>query len=218
MWRQTLVVPGYWVRQTTAGNYYPERWTLEQTAPSMYQLALQYREKGLKAEEERTYKKCLKLDARYAISQLGLSDKVASLTTIATPHLGTPLADISSKLLSRFVRMLGRLIDLRAFVDLTTARMTEFNRLTPNAPGISYGSVVARSGQLRTHPLLWATHVYLSKHAGPNDGVVPAASQPWGEVVREIDADHWAQIGWSSAFDALAFYEDLMIELRGRGF
>src|SRR5947207_11660478 len=32
------------------------------------------------------------LDARYAISQLGLSDKVASLTTIATPHLGTPLA------------------------------------------------------------------------------------------------------------------------------
>jgi len=157
------------------------------------------------------------LDARYAISQLGLSDKVASLTTIATPHLGTPLADISSKLLARFVRMLGRLIDLRAFVDLTTAQMAQFNRLNQNVRGISYGSVVARSGKLRTHPLLWATHVYLSKHAGPNDGVVPAASQPWGEVVREIDADHWAQIGWTRGFDAEGLYEELLQDLRGRG-
>jgi len=44
----------------------------EQTAPSMYQLALQYREKGLKAEEERTFKKCLKLDQRYAMCHYGL--------------------------------------------------------------------------------------------------------------------------------------------------
>src|SRR5438876_4768867 len=59
------------------------------------------------------------LDARYAISRLGLSDKVASLTTIGTPHLGTPIADIGSRLLKRFVRMAARFIDLRAFVDLT---------------------------------------------------------------------------------------------------
>ena len=158
------------------------------------------------------------LDARYAIAQLGLSDKVASLTTIATPHLGTPLADVGSKLLGRFVRMLGRFFDLRAFVDLTTAQMEQFNRLNPNAPGVAYGSIVARSGQLRTHPLLWATHRYLSKRAGPNDGVVPAASQPWGDVLREIDADHWAQIGWTRTFDAETLYEELLNDLRGRGF
>jgi tetratricopeptide (TPR) repeat protein len=45
---------------------------VEQTAPAMYQLALQYREKGLKAEEERTFKKCLKFDARYAMCHYGL--------------------------------------------------------------------------------------------------------------------------------------------------
>jgi hypothetical protein len=28
--RQTYTIPGYWVRETTAGLYYPERWTLEQ--------------------------------------------------------------------------------------------------------------------------------------------------------------------------------------------
>ena len=40
VWRQTAVVPGYWVRQTTAGVYYPERWTLEQTAPGAYRWRL----------------------------------------------------------------------------------------------------------------------------------------------------------------------------------
>jgi len=40
VWRQTAVVPGYWVRQTTAGVYYPQRWTLEQTAPGAYRWRL----------------------------------------------------------------------------------------------------------------------------------------------------------------------------------
>ena len=158
------------------------------------------------------------LDARYAITRLGLADKVASLTTIGTPHLGTPIADIGSRVLRRFVKMAAKLIDLRAFVDLTTEQMADFNKLVPDKPGISYGSVVARSTQLGTHPVLWATHVYLSRVAGPNDGVVPTASQPWGDVFREIDADHWAQIGWRTGFDAGGLYEELLADLRGRGF
>jgi len=40
VWRQTVVIPGYWLRETTAGTYYPERWTLEQTAPGMYRWRL----------------------------------------------------------------------------------------------------------------------------------------------------------------------------------
>ena len=54
--------------------------------------------------------------------------------------------------------------------------------------------------------------------AGANDGCVPAVSQPWGEVWGHVDADHWAQIGWSKHFDAAAFYEGILRELRGRGF
>ena len=48
--------------------------------------------------------------------------------------------------------------------------------------------------------------------------MVPITSQARGEVLREIEADHWAQIGWSRGFDATSFYEDLLRELRGRGF
>src|SRR5260370_8408641 len=130
------------------------------------------------------------LDARYAISQLGLSGKVASLITIGTPHLGTPLADMGSKMLARIVRMLARFIDLPPFFDLTTAGMERFNRQVPDAPGVAYASVVGRSAKLRTHPLLSAPHGDLSKHARANDGLVPSASQPWGDVVQEIEADH----------------------------
>ena len=38
--RQTVVVPGYWVGVTTAGDYYPQRWTLEQVAPDAYRWTL----------------------------------------------------------------------------------------------------------------------------------------------------------------------------------
>ena len=34
------------------------------------------------------------LDSRFLISKLGMADRVLSLTTIGTPHHGTPLADI----------------------------------------------------------------------------------------------------------------------------
>ncbi len=45
---------------------------VENTAPALYQLATQYRDRGLRNEEERAYKKCLKLDAKYAPCHFGL--------------------------------------------------------------------------------------------------------------------------------------------------
>jgi triacylglycerol lipase len=160
------------------------------------------------------------LDVRYAIAKLGLADRVASVVTIGTPHLGTPVADLGARL-SDFLKLkalLGRVIDLDAFYDLTTDRMERFNREIVDAPGVAYHSVVARIERGRANPLLWPTHAYLSERSGDNDGIVPVASQRWGEVMKEIEADHWAQIGWSPGFDTLAFYEDLLRELRGRGF
>jgi triacylglycerol lipase len=160
------------------------------------------------------------LDVRYALAKLGIADRVASLVTIGTPHLGTPIADLGTRLgeLLLLKPLLGRVVDIDAFYDLTTDRMARFNRDVADVPGVMYASVVARIERARANPLLWPTHKYLSERAGENDGVVPASSQRWGEVWKEIDADHWAQIGWGKEFDALAFYEELLRELRGRGF
>jgi hypothetical protein len=58
----------------------------------------------------------------------------------------------------------------------------------------------------------------LSSRSGPNDGIVPASSQRWGQVLREVEADHWAQVGWSLRFDAVTLYEEILRDLASLGF
>src|SRR4051794_1601724 len=86
------------------------------------------------------------LDSRYMISRLGMAGRVLSLTTLGTPHRGTPFADWG---LRRFRRLLSPVLDFLllpygAFQDLTVAGAAEFNRLTPDAPGVRYFSVAGR--------------------------------------------------------------------------
>ncbi len=162
------------------------------------------------------------LDARYAVSRLGLGRRVASLTTVGTPHRGTPIADLGAGL-KRRLRLDGALaamgLRLEALDDLTLGRMEAFNRQVPDARGVAYGSVVGTVARKRhTSPLLVPGYLWLRERAGENDGMVPASSQEWGEVLFRIEADHWAQIGWSRHFDAAEFYAMLLRELRGRGF
>jgi len=162
------------------------------------------------------------LDARYAISRLGMAKHVATLVTVGAPHLGTPVADLGAGLAARLGLRLALEtagVGLGAFDDLTVARMEAFNAEVADAPGVSYGSVVGIVRKKRhMNPLLVPTYLYLKARAGDNDGMVPAASQRWGEVLATIEADHWAQIGWSRRFDAAEFYAGLLRELRGRGF
>jgi triacylglycerol lipase len=161
------------------------------------------------------------VDARFAISCLGCRKRVASLTTIATPHRGTPLADLGNALIGE--NGLGRLLSLvglgvGALADLNTKAMESFNRKVRDVPGVRYASVIAtakKDGSV--HPLLATTHKLLSMKVGENDGIVPRVSQDWGTVVKEIEADHWAEIGWSDGFDAPRLYEELVTRLRRQG-
>jgi len=57
----------------------------------------------------------------------------------------------------------------------------------PDAKEVAYFSVVGSTRFLRTNPLLWPSHLFLSARAGPNDGIVPAASQRWGKVLHEVE-------------------------------
>jgi triacylglycerol lipase len=162
------------------------------------------------------------LDARWALARLGLADRIASLTTVGTPHHGTPVADLGEGIAQRpalRAAIEGMGLHLDALRDLTTERMAGFNRTVPDVLGVAYGSVVAVARRKRdVNPLLLPTYLWLSERAGESDGMVPTASQRWGEVLAEIEADHWAQIGWSRRFDAAGFYAGLLRELRGRGF
>lgn len=163
------------------------------------------------------------LDARYAIAALGLHSRVASLTTIGTPHTGTPLADIGTSLLGERLmlkKLAGALsLDVEAFWEMTTKRTSELNGRLADVNGVAYASVIGACTPARAvHPMLLLTHKYLSTCAGENDGMVPAASQAWGDVLLRVEADHWAQIGWGRGFDASAMYVGVVDELITRGF
>jgi triacylglycerol lipase len=154
------------------------------------------------------------LDARYALSHLGLDKRVRSLVTIGTPHHGSPIADLVLNgpigWAHKVLRAIG--LPIEAVEWLSTASLERFNREVPDAPGVRYACVVGgmhAPSSIVPLPLL-AAHAYLKRVSGTNDGLVPVTSQYWGEVLAEIEADHFAQIGWRvsvrGTFDALGLY------------
>ncbi len=159
------------------------------------------------------------LDARYALAHLGLGEWVASLTTIGTPHRGTPVADHGTRWLGDFLglrRVAQRLgADVEGFWALTTHRMERFNAEVPDVMGVWYASVVSEGRS--ANPILRVTRSLLERGHGASDGLVPTDSQRWGTVVDQVEADHWAQIGWGLGFDAPRLYVRLGHVLGERG-
>lgn len=160
------------------------------------------------------------LDTRYALAHLGLSSRVRSLVTIGTPHHGSPIADLFHEgqldWLRRLVGVLG--LPITALEWLSSSALDKFNREVPDVPGVRYASVIGGLRNGSPIPVaLMASHAWLTRIAGPNDGVVPTASQYWGETLAEIEADHFAQIGWRigvrKTFDAAGLYAFLVARL-----
>jgi triacylglycerol lipase len=100
------------------------------------------------------------LDTRHAIAKLGYAGKVASLTTLSTPHRGSPLADLALGLTSSGTtsqqEALEALADLvgvpldsealqRALADLSETNAPAFNAANPDAPGVEYMSFAGLS-------------------------------------------------------------------------
>ena len=161
------------------------------------------------------------LDARYVASRLSLGPRVASIVTVGTPHRGTPLADLGAGLwlVAPATRLLMQKagFDAHGLLELTTERMVRFNEEVLDQKDTFYGSWLAKASFVRLNPMLLPTWQLLKMKAGDNDGLVPVTSQAWGETCGNIDADHWAQVGWALGFDAPAFYEAVVDDLIGRG-
>lgn len=138
------------------------------------------------------------LDARCFISKLGGAGRVLSLTTVGTPHRGSPFADWGVSRLGGLVRPALRTLGIPhgAFDDLTTAACHAFNEEVPDAPGVRYYSVAGRCNS-RWLSLAWQLPYHIVRHhEGDNDGVVSVASARWGADCEVWDGDHLNLINW----------------------
>lgn len=135
------------------------------------------------------------LDARYMISNLGMAGRVSALVTVCTPHRGSPYADwvlhhLGERLgAGRLVEAIG--LNLSALPDLTTKAAVEFNRVTPDAPGVAYLSISAASRASTMIRTIYAhSHAIIRRVEGENDGLVSVRSAAWGEHLATWEADH----------------------------
>jgi triacylglycerol lipase len=162
------------------------------------------------------------LDARYLAGKL-LDDRIKSVTTVSSPHRGTPVADLTQGLVtitgvdSAFVELaLQTLTDaigmpnmdyVGQLASLTSTGMAEFNATVPDRTDVYYASWAGRScstfdwdcqdgndGEVIA-PYLGMTFWIIQMAAGDNDGMCPVESAKWGEFKGTVPADHFDEVG-----------------------
>ncbi|MBI9092767.1 MAG: alpha/beta hydrolase [Desulfobacterium sp.] len=185
---------------------------------------------------------------RYAVSNLGLGNQVASHTSIAGPHQGTAIADVVVGLVPDSLEWLvGDTMDfIYAFLfgdtdpdsvqnayDLTRDYMANtFNPNTPNIGGIYYQSWAGKIKTMAVNARNWyflGTWPILLAYEGANDGLVSVDSAKWG-VFRGVEDAAWYSagcdhlnivgmpLGVTPGFDRDGFYIDLVSELKDMEF
>lgn len=153
------------------------------------------------------------LDARHMIVDNNMHDKVATLTTIGTPHNGTPFADAGIEKAGFLVDLLGNVgSDISGFEDLQTGRTAEFNQRAEKIEAenpVHYVVYASHQGKDRVFGALKPSWEIINAKEGENDGLVSVKSQSWtsaltGEegqkTIRQetfpIEADHLNELGW----------------------
>ena len=153
------------------------------------------------------------LDARFLASHnlRGLTGRIATVSMIATPHRGSPVADLlvgptplgPQRLVYEIVRdaMARQGYQVGGLVNLTSGAALNCNQQCPDIPGITYFAYAGCG------PLSYAMRAggWLVEKAGltdderQNDGLVSVASARWpGIQLAEPPwpADHLAEVGY----------------------
>ena len=182
------------------------------------------------------------LDARYACTALGMSEYIASLTTINTPHRGCAFADwllehaspgLQASVARTYNAALRRLGDrspdfLAAVTDLTAGRCRAFNAAVPDCPGVLYQSTASRINRpLRGVFPLCLTRSFVRLFDGDNDGLVSVSSAAWGERVITLATPAGEGVSHADVIDLPRhnrpdldigeFYVGLVRDLKNRG-
>lgn len=181
------------------------------------------------------------LDARYAISRLGMAPYVASLTTMNTPHRGCRFVDYACQLPEGLYRFVAGCFD-RTFTkfgdknpdfytathQFATKESAAFNEQTPDAPGVYYQSYMSRMSRPWSHLLLSIPYCMIRPLEGENDGLVSTESAKWGEFQGVFSNDRTRGISHGDMidltrqdyrdFDVVETYVQIVSGLKEKGF
>ncbi len=154
------------------------------------------------------------LEARMAASSLGAGTKIASITTVATPHRGSKTVDLLFKMpgglfnlaafaVNNWIRVVGdKKPDFLAVCrGFTTQAMAEFNAKNPDVPGIFYQSYACVMGHPFSDLNLSTANFVVKRLEGENDGLVTVESASWGENCRVLRARGFRGISHLDAID-----------------
>ena len=181
------------------------------------------------------------LDARCAVTTLGMSPYVASLTTMNTPHRGCRFVDYACRLPEGFYRFVAGCFD-RTFAkfgdkapdfytathQFATEASVRFNEKTPDMPGVYYQSYTSKMKNPFSHLLLSIPWCLIWPLEGENDGLVSVESAKWGEFRGVFSNKRLRGISHGDiidlkrqdykGFDVVETYVKIVAELKEKGF
>jgi len=140
------------------------------------------------------------IDSRYLVWNHDFGDKIASLTTISTPHHGSEVADgiynsqiahkkLARKALSTFGKLYGDANpDLFTLLtQITTEKMKEFNAAITMDSRVFYQTFYSTMDSAFDDLKFYTTYRYTKKISGANDGLVSEYSAKWGMNINKIE-------------------------------
>lgn len=181
------------------------------------------------------------LESRYMISMLGMESKVATLTTLSTPHRGSAMADYiikhvgDKKAITTIIDFYAKIMgdknpeSLNAGKELTTDSMKIFNDKVKDSPLVYYQSYISTIDENFGNPLWKAMYKLMEKKEGPNDGLVSVESAKWGKfrepvtcsgkpLVTHADIVGMHILSGEFCFNADKFLADIVHELKVAGY
>ncbi|MCL1938267.1 MAG: alpha/beta hydrolase [Candidatus Azobacteroides sp.] len=140
------------------------------------------------------------IDSRYFVWKYNNDDRIASLTTLSTPHRGAEIADLiykqkivhsdkTKKTLKIFGKLYGDINpDLyNVNYQLTTEKMREFNENIGMDQRVYYQSMYTTMKNSFDDLMFYYSHRYIQNISGDNDGIVSEHSAQWGKNIVKIE-------------------------------
>ncbi len=174
------------------------------------------------------------LDMRYALHNSNIHKKVASLTTVSTPHHGSSLADWILDYPDNIRERLGQIFNWfgeSIYPSTKSDAMGAVRQLTrdyiqnrfnpkypphPDLPVFSYASQVGKGTDQPLNRIYRFQNNLIYDEEGPNDCFVSVESAKWAEFIETAPLSHMEHVKIAISKDRIPLFENFWIDIARR--